>query len=65
MKKEFNPLTLEDFKKNIDHSGESVMMAAFYAQRVEDDPELQAKAKELIRLEDEFDAMLDERGIVR
>ena len=58
-------MTLTEFKITIDGSGESTMHAAFVAQQVIDDPELQKKAKELIKLEDEFEAMLEERGIVR
>ena len=58
-------MTLDEFKKNINGTGQSTIGAAFYAQRVSDDPELQEKAKELLRLEDEFEQLLNEREIFR
>jgi hypothetical protein len=58
-------LTLLEFKRSMYKSGESTIGAAFIAQRVIDDDELREKAKELLRLEDEFEELLNARSISR
>ena len=58
-------MKLKEYIEKIAGSGESVIGAAFVAQQVEDDPELKAKAQLLITVEDEFEELLEERGIVR
>ena len=58
-------ITLDEYKRAINGSGQSTIGAAFNALRVNDDPELRDKAKELIRLEDEFEALLAARDIAR
>lgn len=65
MPKKNRVLYLAEYKSPYTGSGESVMQLAFYAQDLIDDPELAAAAKAAVEAEDQFDRLLDERGIIR
>lgn len=56
-------LTLTEFKKVHNKSGESLLDIAFDAQAITDDDEFRNLAKELIILEDKFLAAFNDRGM--
>jgi hypothetical protein len=58
-------MTYEKFKQRNEGNGESVMMLAFFAVQIDDDPELKQLAEEAIEAEDKFDEALRRRGFNR
>jgi hypothetical protein len=59
-------MTFEEFKKDFEHQGESVMSLADQVQRnLTDDPELKKAAQRALNAEDAFEALLDQRGFIR